>query len=172
MIRRPPRSTLFPYTTLFRSSMAEMCGNGLRCAILLACLMGMAPAEHIMLTDAGLVHVWVQPEAGEVEVQLIRIRDLQLGTGRSGTVRRHPADRPAAATGRHFRQIKFALKGGVYSVDKRYGCRCHAFPYYHMIAVAVVCLQHRTMGEVQQQHRRSEERRVGKECRSRWSPYH
>ena len=22
------------------------------------------------------------------------------------------------------------------------------------------------------QHRRSEERRVGKECRSRWSPYH
>ena len=23
-----------------------------------------------------------------------------------------------------------------------------------------------------QQHRRSEERRVGKECRSRWSPYH
>src|SRR3712207_8322778 len=26
MIRRPPRSTLFPYTTLFRS----MCGNGVR----------------------------------------------------------------------------------------------------------------------------------------------
>src|SRR3712207_8714423 len=24
MIRRPPRSTLFPYTTLFRSSMAQM----------------------------------------------------------------------------------------------------------------------------------------------------
>src|SRR3712207_7956218 len=25
MIRRPPRSTLFPYTTLFRSSMAKEC---------------------------------------------------------------------------------------------------------------------------------------------------
>ena len=25
---------------------------------------------------------------------------------------------------------------------------------------------------VQTTHRRSEERRVGKECRSRWSPYH
>ena len=24
----------------------------------------------------------------------------------------------------------------------------------------------------QSEHRRSEERRVGKECRSRWSPYH
>src|SRR5256884_5347420 len=30
MIRRPPRSTLFPYTTLFRSSsiVAAWCGNG------------------------------------------------------------------------------------------------------------------------------------------------
>src|SRR5256885_3883292 len=26
MIRRPPRSTLFPYTTLFRSTAAELCG--------------------------------------------------------------------------------------------------------------------------------------------------
>src|SRR6266508_6260512 len=26
MIRRPPRSTLFPYTTLFRSSGAPLCG--------------------------------------------------------------------------------------------------------------------------------------------------
>src|SRR5260370_15231047 len=26
MIRRPPRSTLFPYTTLFRSHFAERCG--------------------------------------------------------------------------------------------------------------------------------------------------
>src|ERR1041385_7334824 len=29
MIRRPPRSTLFPYTTLFRSLLAEMCLRGL-----------------------------------------------------------------------------------------------------------------------------------------------
>src|SRR5260221_2710302 len=27
MIRRPPRSTLFPYTTLFRSSFCRRCGN-------------------------------------------------------------------------------------------------------------------------------------------------
>src|SRR3712207_7162663 len=27
MIRRPPRSTLFPYTTLFRSSLDETLGN-------------------------------------------------------------------------------------------------------------------------------------------------
>src|SRR3712207_7269968 len=28
MIRRPPRSTLFPYTTLFRSSVRERCYRG------------------------------------------------------------------------------------------------------------------------------------------------
>src|SRR5690349_23936764 len=27
MIRRPPRSTLFPYTTLFRSSVADLVGD-------------------------------------------------------------------------------------------------------------------------------------------------
>src|SRR2546430_12563898 len=29
MIRRPPRSTLFPYTTLFRSAMPDLRGHGL-----------------------------------------------------------------------------------------------------------------------------------------------
>src|SRR3712207_8533574 len=32
MIRRPPRSTLFPYTTLFRSLLDEPPGHGLRAA--------------------------------------------------------------------------------------------------------------------------------------------
>src|SRR5260221_2289817 len=30
MIRRPPRSTLFPYTTLFRSFLSRLWGNHLR----------------------------------------------------------------------------------------------------------------------------------------------
>src|SRR2546422_11668320 len=33
MIRRPPRSTLFPYTTLFRSSILALLGGGLFLAI-------------------------------------------------------------------------------------------------------------------------------------------
>src|SRR5260370_27206227 len=32
MIRRPPRSTLFPYTTLFRSQCSRSCPEGLACA--------------------------------------------------------------------------------------------------------------------------------------------
>src|SRR2546422_3143917 len=31
MIRRPPRSTLFPYTTLFRSERARRCATGEGC---------------------------------------------------------------------------------------------------------------------------------------------
>src|SRR5690242_21532443 len=33
MIRRPPRSTLFPYTTLFRSEFAELVGDALLVAL-------------------------------------------------------------------------------------------------------------------------------------------
>src|SRR5256885_6493096 len=33
MIRRPPRSTLFPYTTLFRSTSASKCQRVLACEV-------------------------------------------------------------------------------------------------------------------------------------------
>src|SRR3712207_7138779 len=33
MIRRPPRSTLFPYTTLFRSEISRLVGRSLRAVI-------------------------------------------------------------------------------------------------------------------------------------------
>src|SRR2546429_1513135 len=52
MIRRPPRSTLFPYTTLFRSVpfLAGLCGTSARgCQFMPKeppCLTSMRPAEH------------------------------------------------------------------------------------------------------------------------------
>lgn len=61
-------------------SRAEMCGNGSRCATLLAYRLGMAATDHKMLTDAGAVHAQVFPDAGEVEVQLTPARDLALNT--------------------------------------------------------------------------------------------
>src|SRR5256885_8505118 len=42
MIRRPPRSTLFPYTTLFRSLCGERRGN--------------TPQQHLHLAIDGYVH--------------------------------------------------------------------------------------------------------------------
>src|SRR2546425_12954379 len=55
-------------------------------------------------------------------------------------------------------------------------------PHYYERCLIRTCLHSDTsvalrqpqhvLGEVVQHHLRSEERRVGKECRSRWSPYH
>src|SRR2546430_8720373 len=52
MIRRPPRSTLFPYTTLFRSMVPDPLRNELRT---LAALVG-AGGGRFMLVPAGLVY--------------------------------------------------------------------------------------------------------------------
>src|SRR3712207_7901646 len=50
MIRRPPRSTLFPYTTLFRSQRACCLDQGFACPLLLCCapdrLVGLRSAHH------------------------------------------------------------------------------------------------------------------------------
>src|SRR2546429_9794339 len=83
MIRRPPRSTLFPYTTLFRSHQVEHEGE-------LAMVIG-RHCSHLRDTDDALSYL-----LGFTCLNDVTARDLQ----------------------------------------------------------------------------RSEERRVGKECRSRWSPYH
>src|SRR5256885_14711672 len=97
MIRRPPRSTLFPYTTLFRSRLA-MKNKRQACAALrpIAC-------------DAAVI-------------------------------RRKPSF-IRSAHGSHIE-----MEGGVFL--RKGG---------HFDAINAL---------------RSEERRVGKECRSRWSPYH
>src|SRR3989454_202909 len=49
MIRRPPRSTLFPYTTLFRSETGERVSQGLRRVFdsLVLLLVQDAPPRHI-----------------------------------------------------------------------------------------------------------------------------
>src|SRR3712207_9057273 len=98
MIRRPPRSTLFPYTTLFRSH-AEQVG-----------------------------------------------------------------DRPHLADGHHL--LEEVLEGEALAADELAG---------HLLGLVGV---ERLLGlldegeDVAHPEDRSEERRVGKECRSRWSPYH
>src|SRR5256885_15409009 len=99
MIRRPPRSTLFPYTTLFRS---HHFGEG-----------GYAESERViqqLLQEAGSKQV----DQGLIDVQ---------------------------------------AKGVQQAAD-----------------MAAVRSHETYLGY--ERAERSEERRVGKECRSRWSPYH
>src|SRR3712207_9456435 len=88
MIRRPPRSTLFPYTTLFRSEVVAR----------------------------------IDERARGLSLRRLRLRQLD---------ERRRAD-----------------------------------------AVALARCRERLVGRALLRLRRSEERRVGKECRSRWSSYH
>src|SRR3712207_9507356 len=100
MIRRPPRSTLFPYTTLFRSDFATLLG-------------GTVFTETIFDIDG--IGNW-------------GIRAL-----------RNPLDFPVITATVLVASVLVVTANLI--VDLLYGVR-------------------------------SEERRVGKECRSRWSPYH
>src|SRR5256885_1148907 len=58
MIRRPPRSTLFPYTTLFRSVMVGRCS--------MASLIGKMPrlAEQSLSWDASTARDWLARRLG------------------------------------------------------------------------------------------------------------
>src|SRR2546425_12502600 len=115
MIRRPPRSTLFPYTTLFRSELAPAAqrvavdrGDHRLAARLEAPQHGLAAERPCLAVERALLR-----EVGDVRACHERLL-AGAGEDRSpdGGLARHP------------------FRG------------------------------------------RSEERRVGKECRSRWSPYH
>src|SRR5256885_17146567 len=121
MIRRPPRSTLFPYTTLFRSTVAqrerfsvvrEYCGHGI---------------GKVYHDDPQVLH-YGQPGQGMVlEAGMIFTIEPMLNAGKAAT--RELADGWTVITN-----------------DKSLSAQ-----WEHMVVVT-----------------RSEERRVGKECRSRW----
>src|SRR3712207_9065689 len=120
MIRRPPRSTLFPYKTLSRSlgfAFGAAAGTGG-----LAALEGLLAEDVVMWSDGGPAHRAARrPVVGRDRVARL-IANL---------ARRTP------------------LEG--------------SFEFVHLNGEPSVIVR---------SERRSEERRVGKECRSRWSPYH
>src|SRR3712207_9072155 len=109
MIRRPPRSTLFPYTTLFRS-------------------------------EGHKIVVRTQPEG--TKFVTLDGEEHELGTHDLSICN---ASEPMCIAG------VFGGKGsGTYETTRSVVLES---AYFHPTW-------------------RSEERRVGKECRSRWSPYH
>src|SRR3989449_9996848 len=149
MIRRPPRSTLFPYTTLFRSMalrrMHEELPAESRAAQLLGAfeierrlylqLFNSLPTPGLVLTADGQI-LEVNPEGAE----LLGVPDAPSVRGRSLTEWAPESQRAALAT---------ALRD---AVNQRQ--------------------EFQLTLELAGEPARSEERRVGKECRSRWSPYH
>src|SRR3712207_9461790 len=105
MIRRPPRSTLFPYTTLFRSYPHQLSGGQLQ---------RVALARALVLEPDFLV-----------------------------------ADEPVS-------MLDVSVRAGILNTMKELSRKRNLTTIYISHDLSL----------------RSEERRVGKECRSRWSPYH
>src|SRR3712207_8960969 len=133
MIRRPPRSTLFPYTTLFRSSRAVgnvMANNPV--PLLVPC--------HRVVRNDGRTGSYAFG-AGE-KVRLLRLEGVE------------PEE----------------ISGSPYVATPTTGIVCHATcrnakriqPRDRRVFRSVASAVEAEIGK----------RRVGKECRSRWSPYH
>ena len=51
-------------------------------------------------------------------------------------------------------------------------CNFYSIPYCRYLAKQYIDILTEKVKEINSKIDRSEERRVGKECRSRWSPYH
>ena len=66
---------------------------------------------------------------------------------------------------------RYALRQVVQLAVVIVGISMLAFAILHVIGDPVTLLLPQNAGK-EEYERRSEERRVGKECRSRWSPYH
>src|SRR2546429_7908757 len=122
MIRRPPRSTLFPYTTLFRSHVDGR-------PALDTVLSGRQLLDRIFPNRVVAEKCRRNPQESGLADQLVAIKAVVIGDAVDHIV---VGARP------------LSIDANVHKAPARGAL--HA--------------------------RRSEERRVGKECRSRWSPYH
>src|SRR2546427_12269977 len=132
MIRRPPRSTLFPYTTLFRSHwdeilrLATSIKQGTVTASLMLRKLGSYPRQNGLAVALR--------ELGRIERTLFTLDWLQSV------------------------ELRRRVHAGLNKGEARNALARAVFFY--------------RLGEIRDRSFRSEERRVGKECRSRWSPYH
>src|SRR2546429_8264435 len=155
MIRRPPRSTLFPYTTLFRSKTEAVTYLGRNA-------MRVTDAGPEGLDDAGRLAVIPGSsfQDGTLEVSLSGDTAPNAPPNLRGFVGiafRITADRS------HFECFYLRPKNGRAEDQLQ---RNHSVQYISIPGFGWQKLRSETPGK------RSEERRVGKECRSRWSPYH
>ena len=163
MIRRPPRSTLFPYTTLFRSVCHLPDRRGVshkrptRAADLEPLLWQTLERRLPEKLRSLLQGVAEAAEARGWHLYLVggAVRDLLLSAFRE-------IDGDGATD---------LAEIGLLDIDM-------VVDGFHTVATVgagvelAKVIQESYPGAKLEVHGRSEERRVGKECRSRWSPYH
>ena len=135
MIRRPPRSTLFPYTTLFRSAGQFEKGDVFQVARLAGIMAAKRTSDVIPLCHP------LSLNSVQVSLEIISEDRLEITS-----------------------EVRTTAKTGV-EMEALTAVSVAALTIYDMCKSV-----DREM--IIEQVQRSEERRVGKECRSRWSPYH
>src|SRR2546430_13610369 len=145
MIRRPPRSTLFPYTTLFRSS----------CCLWVGSLRGLVRGfgnEGVVLNEGTVDHGFrpVDPELDECKRDPIVAFLDHAGFAENDFLR--------------YEVMREAVFFTCHKAPPVFGF--FVFVDLCVLSWPELCFGWGLVGL------RSEERRVGKECRSRWSPYH
>src|SRR2546422_6321229 len=101
MIRRPPRSTLFPYTTLFRSVVSPRFPNLIVGARLGSPLVvGLGEHEHFLASDASAIAARSEEHTSELQSRLHLVCRLLLEKKKRGSPtgpRRHAgAETPRA----------------------------------------------------------------------------
>src|SRR2546422_3667576 len=98
MIRRPPRSTLFPYTTLFRSLYLAEGPWGIAFASELKALPEALPTERVLDWEALDMYLRSEEHTSELQSRLHLVCRLLLekkkNTAKSTSNRRRPAPPP------------------------------------------------------------------------------
>src|SRR2546430_12952301 len=157
MIRRPPRSTLFPYTTLFRSygvthayaKAARIGGAQVLRHTRVIDLKARRDGSWDVITEGGNVHAEHVVNAGGLWAREVgRMVGLELPILAMQHQYLITEDLPALK-GQKELLTCIDFEGEIYTRQERAGVLLGTY-----------------------ERARSEERRVGKECRSRWSPYH
>src|SRR2546422_5259349 len=177
MIRRPPRSTLFPYTTLFRSYGAARI-RGMRREGLSACAKHFPGKGHAPL-DADLALPVIESTWAEMHATHLPPFLEAIASGVDCVMTSHPVypnldpTRVPATFSRliveDYLRGELGFRGAIVSDDLEMGAIVQSCPVGEA-AVRAAQAGHDLLLVCHTE--RSEERRVGKECRSRWSPYH
>src|SRR3989449_6584437 len=152
MIRRPPRSTLFPYTTLFRS-VQELFALDTVSDTYLETQFKILQSDTLARRVIEGLRLDMLEEFNPRASQLGDAKPQNAAAAQSFT---------AGDTERDPRAYQTALK--------RFRDRLSVDPIKRSRLVEI-SFESRD-AELAARVLRSEERRVGKECRSRWSPYH